>query len=56
MGCGLSNDQIAEKTGLRATTLQGHRRNIMGKLNVHTTPELIRYAVEKGFSKIKSFH
>ncbi len=55
MGCGLSNEEIAEKTALRASTIQGHRRNIMGKLNVHTTPELIRYAVDKGFAKIKSF-
>ena len=32
-----------------------HRRNIMDKLGLHRTPDLIRYAVNKGFSKLSAF-
>lgn len=48
-GLGRSNEEVAELQGLSAHTVKIHRRNIMGKLNLHSTPQLIRYAMEKGF-------
>jgi len=45
--------EIAKQLGLISGTVKSHRRNIMAKLNLHTTPELIRYAVDKGFSHLK---
>ena len=48
-GRGLSNEEIAEHHGLSVHTVKIHRRNIMGKLGLHSTPHLIRYAIEKGF-------
>jgi two-component system response regulator NreC len=53
-GEGLSNAEIAERVGLTQGTVKLHRRNIMGKLNVHSTPQLMRYALEKGFTHSKS--
>jgi DNA-binding NarL/FixJ family response regulator len=50
LGCGLSDHEVAEKLGLSFFTVQNHRRNIMGKLGIHTTAELARYALRKGFS------
>jgi two-component system response regulator NreC len=55
LGSGLTNDEVARELQLSRFTVQLHRRNIMGKLGLHSTPDLIRYAVNKGFSKLKSF-
>ncbi len=49
-GRGLSDDQIAEKTGISPATVIKHHRNIMAKLGFHTAVELRRYALEKGFA------
>jgi DNA-binding NarL/FixJ family response regulator len=48
-GQGLSNDEIADRHRLSATTVQTHRRNIMAKLRIHTSLDLMRYAIEQGF-------
>lgn len=50
-GEGLSNEDIAARTGLAWGTIRNHRNNIMAKLNLHSTPELMRYAIEKGFTR-----
>jgi two-component system response regulator NreC len=50
IGDGLTNEQIAEKLGLSVTTARNHRLNIMASLDIHSAPQLIRYALEKGFS------
>ncbi len=50
-GEGLSNAEVAQRVGLTAGTVKLHRRNIMGKLGVHSTPQLMRYALEKGFTR-----
>jgi DNA-binding NarL/FixJ family response regulator len=55
LGGGLSNDEVARELHLSRFTVQLHRRNIMSKLGLHRTPDLIRYAVNKGFSKLNSF-
>jgi DNA-binding NarL/FixJ family response regulator len=48
-GRGWSNGRIAEELGLSEATVQGHRRNVMGKLNVHSTPDLMVWAIREGF-------
>lgn len=52
-GEGLSNETVAERIGLSASTVKAHRRNILSKLGIHSTPELIHYALEKGFTRVR---
>jgi DNA-binding NarL/FixJ family response regulator len=54
IGQGLTNEQIAEEVHISANTIRNHRRNIMGKVGIHSTAELIRYAQENGFVRIGS--
>ena len=42
---GLSNQEIAEKLFLSVHTVNTHRKNIMGKLGINNTAELVMYAV-----------
>lgn len=53
LGQGLTNDEIAEVHGGSSATIQTHRRNIMNKLDVHSAPELIRFAVMRGFVRVR---
>jgi two-component system response regulator NreC len=48
-----SNDEIARQSNLSAVTVRNHRCNIMAKLGIHSTPELINYAIEKGFTRVR---
>ena len=45
---GKSNKDIANQLHLSVYTVETHRANLMEKLNLHTVPELILYAVRKG--------
>lgn len=45
---GRSNKEIAGILNLSLYTVETHRGNLMEKLNLHTVPELILYAVRKG--------
>jgi len=45
---GKSNKEIANMLHLSLYTVETHRSNILAKLNLHTVPELILYAVRKG--------
>ncbi len=45
---GKSNKDIANLLSLSLYTVETHRGNIMQKLNLHSVPELILYAVRKG--------
>ncbi len=45
---GKSNKDIAAILGLSLYTVETHRGNMLDKLNLHTVPELIVYAVRKG--------
>jgi two-component system, NarL family, response regulator NreC len=45
---GKSNKEVAQLLNLSVYTVETHRSNIMGKLNLHGVPELILYAVRKG--------
>jgi len=45
---GKSNKEVANRLNLSLYTVETHRGNILQKLNLHGTPELILYAVRKG--------
>ncbi len=50
-GRGWSNEEVAAHAGLSPRTARNHRQNIMTKLGLTSTPQLIRYALEKGFAR-----
>ena len=52
-GKGMSNDGIAELLGLSEATVQGHRRNVMAKVGVRSTPDLIIWAIRNGFVRTR---
>jgi DNA-binding NarL/FixJ family response regulator len=45
---GLSRKEIGEKLFISPKTVENHRTNIMNKLDLHSTIELIRYAARLG--------
>jgi DNA-binding NarL/FixJ family response regulator len=45
---GLSTKKIAEKLSISFKTVENHRANIMKKLDVHSTMDLLRYSVKLG--------
>jgi two-component system, NarL family, response regulator NreC len=45
---GKSNKEVAAMLNLSLYTVETHRGNILQKLNLHSVPELILYAVRKG--------
>jgi DNA-binding NarL/FixJ family response regulator len=47
---GNSRKEIAEKLGITVSTVQNHRDNIKKKLNIKNTAELIKYAIEEGYT------
>ena len=48
----LSDEEIAARLACSTGTVLCHRRQLMRKLNIHSTPKLIRYGAEKGFDKV----
>jgi two-component system response regulator NreC len=52
IGEGLNNEAVAARLKISVSTAKNHRLNIMAKLDLHSTPQLIRYAIEKGFTRI----
>jgi len=48
LGEGNSNKQVATKLNLSLHTVETHRGNVLEKLNLHSTAEMILYAVRKG--------
>ncbi len=45
---GHANKEIASALNISLTTVETHRSHILQKLNLHSVPELILYAVRKG--------
>ncbi len=45
---GISTKDIAERLFISPKTVSNHRTNIMGKLDLHSTADLVRYAVQLG--------
>jgi two-component system response regulator NreC len=52
-GQGLSNEAIAERFKIHHYTVRNYRRGVMLKLGIHSTPELIRYCLENGFTRVR---
>ena len=50
---GLTNKQIAEKLFISIKTVETHRSRILQKLDVHTTADLVKYAIRKGLLELK---
>jgi DNA-binding NarL/FixJ family response regulator len=48
---GKSSREIADLLYISVRTVEHHRSNIMGKLNLKNTAEMIRYAIRKGYSE-----
>jgi two-component system response regulator NreC len=48
---GYTNREIANLLTLSVRTIESHRANIMGKLNLHSRVELVRYATKHGLFK-----
>jgi two-component system response regulator NreC len=50
---GLTNPQIGEKLGISPKTVARHRERIMDKLNMHSSAELVRFAVRTGLIDVE---
>jgi DNA-binding NarL/FixJ family response regulator len=51
IGQGLSDADASFILGLSAATVKAHRRNMMLKLEIHTTRDLMRFAIHSGLSR-----
>jgi len=49
-----TNQKIANQLNISVKTVERHRENIMGKLNLHTRTELVKYAIRKGLISLDS--
>ncbi|MBI5021963.1 MAG: response regulator transcription factor [Ignavibacteriales bacterium] len=47
---GRQNKEIADYLNMSVKTVEGHRQNIMQKLNLHTVAELTKYAIREGIT------
>jgi DNA-binding NarL/FixJ family response regulator len=52
LGQGMNNEQAGARLGISPTTVQWHRKQLMRKLDIHSTVDLVVYAVEKGFTRL----
>ncbi|OIR18853.1 transcriptional regulatory protein DegU [mine drainage metagenome] len=52
IGSGLSDLEVARRTTLSASTIQWHRKRILSRLRLHSTRDLIRYALGKGITRM----
>jgi two-component system response regulator NreC len=48
---GYTNHQVARELNISVRTVESHRANLMGKLNIRTRVELVRYARSSGIVK-----
>ena len=51
IGRGLSRQEIADAICRSPKTVDGHRERIMAKLDIHTGPELVRFAIREGLAE-----
>jgi DNA-binding NarL/FixJ family response regulator len=52
---GLSTTEIAEKLFISRKTVENHRSNILSKLDLHSTVELVRYAAKYGLIDVTTW-
>ncbi|MBI5302554.1 MAG: response regulator transcription factor [Chloroflexi bacterium] len=50
---GLSSREIAERWSISVKTVDTHRANIMEKLGIHNSAELIKYAIRNGIVSVE---
>lgn len=50
IGDGLTRTGIADKLDRSVKTIDGHRERIMEKLDIHSSPELVRFAIREGLA------
>lgn len=50
---GRSTKETADRLNVSIKTVESHRRNIMEKLNIHSTAELTKYAIRKGLTSLE---
>lgn len=50
---GLTNRQIANKLFISIKTVETHRNRILQKLGVHTTADMVKYAIKSGIFDLK---
>jgi two-component system, NarL family, response regulator NreC len=51
IGRGLSRQEIADAICRSPKTVDGHRERIMAKLDIHSGPELVRFAIREGLAE-----
>ncbi len=51
IGQAKTDEEIAVELGISPATMQSRRRDIMKKLDIHTTPKLIHYAITNGLTR-----
>ncbi len=49
---GESTKEIASKLSVSAKTIESHRRQVMGKLNIRNIAELTKYAIREGLTSV----
>jgi two-component system response regulator NreC len=52
LGFGHTNSEIAEKLSISERTVETHRTNILGKLDLKSRAELVRFAIDNGLLKL----
>jgi two-component system, NarL family, response regulator NreC len=50
---GLTNQEIGTRLTISVKTVERHRANIMGKLNLHSRTEFVKYAIRKGLIDVE---
>lgn len=53
IGMGLENIEVARIMQLSPQTIQVHRKHILSKLGLHSTPALMRWSVRTGFARAR---
>jgi DNA-binding NarL/FixJ family response regulator len=52
IGRGMSRTEIADSICRSPKTVDGHRERIMAKLDIHSTTELVRFAIREGLAEV----
>jgi DNA-binding NarL/FixJ family response regulator len=51
IGRAMTDEEVAQALSISPATMQSRRRDIMKKLDIHTTPKLIHYAIVNGLTR-----